>query len=63
VKGNAAGLTAGEQVLGITPPKPLGNLGLNAYPGAANTVTLHFCNPSATAVSTPPGTYTFLGVR
>jgi hypothetical protein len=63
VKGTAAGLTSSEQVLGITPPKPLGNLGLNAYAGVANSVTLHFCNPSTTAVSTPAGTYTFLGVR
>ena len=63
VKGMAAGLTASEQVLGITPPKPLGDLGLNAYAGAANSVTLPFCNPSTTAVSTPGGTYTFLDVR
>jgi hypothetical protein len=63
LKGTAAGLSASEQVLGITPPKPLGNLALNAYAGAANSVILHFCNPSASAVNTPPGTYTFLGVR
>ena len=63
VKGTAAGLSASEQVLGITPPKPLGNLALNAYAGAANSVILHFCNPSASGVNTPPGTYTFLGVR
>jgi hypothetical protein len=63
IKGSAPGLTSSEQVLGITPPKPLGNLALNAYPTATNSVTLHFCNPSTSAVTTPPGTYTFLGVR
>ena len=62
-KGAAKGLASTEQVLGVTPPKPLGNLALNAYPGAADVVVLHFCNPSSTAVSTPAGAYTFLGVR
>jgi hypothetical protein len=63
IKGAVAGLNPGEQILGITPPKPLGNLGLNAYVGAANVLTLHFCNPSSSTVSAPSGTYTFLGLR
>jgi hypothetical protein len=63
VKGMAAGLTAGDQVTGITPPKPLGNLALNAYASGTNTATLHFCNPSAAVETVPAGTYTFLGVH
>jgi hypothetical protein len=63
VKASAADLGANDQVLGVTPPKALGNLALNAYASAANTVTLHFCNPSSAAVSTPAGQYSFLGVH
>lgn len=63
VKGTADGLTAGDQVTGITPPKAMGNLALNAYASGTNTVTLHFCNASAAAESVPAGVYTFLGVR
>ena len=60
---SAGGLTPGEHVLSITPPKPLGNLVLNAYAGDSGTVILHFCNPSTATVGTPPGLYTFLVVR
>ena len=63
VKGTAAGLAAGDQLTGITPPKPLGNLALNAYASGTNTVVLHFCNASTAAESVPAGAYTFLGVR
>jgi hypothetical protein len=63
VKGSVAGITPGEQVLGITPPKALGNLALNAYAGGPGVVTLHFCNPSTSAVNTPSGAYVFLGVH
>lgn len=62
-KVSVTGLAANEQVLGITPPKPLGNLAVNAYAGSANVLILHFCNPSTTAVNSPPGVYTFLGIR
>jgi hypothetical protein len=62
-KSAVAGLAANEQVLGVTPPKALGNLAVNAYAGAANSVTLHFCNPSTGAINSPSGAYTFLGVR
>jgi hypothetical protein len=62
-KATAAGLTPTEQVLSVAPPKPLGNLSLNAYPGGANIVIMHFCNPSTSAASAPAGSYTFLGVR
>lgn len=62
-KGSTAGIAANAQVLGLAPPKRLGNLAVNAYARAANVVILHFCNPSTRAVNSPPGTYTFRGVR
>ena len=63
VSGTAAGLAASDQITGVKPPKPLGNLSLNAYASGADTVTLHFCNPSTSAVGTPPGVYSFLAVH
>jgi hypothetical protein len=59
----AAGLGAKDEVTGVRPPAALGNLSLNAYAKEANSVTLHFCNPSGSAVNTPAGTYSFLAVR
>ncbi len=63
VSGIAAGLAASDQITGVKPPKPLGNLSLNAYASGADTVTLHFCNPSTSAVSIPSGVYSFLAVH
>jgi hypothetical protein len=57
------GLTKSDLITGITPPKSLGNLSLNAYASAADTLTLHFCNPTASSVSIPSGTYSFLSVH
>lgn len=62
-KASANGLNAGEQVLGLTPPRALGNLALNVYAASANVLTLHFCNPSPKPVDSPAGSYVFLGVR
>jgi len=61
--GTAIGLSAKDEVTGVRPPAGLGNLSLNAYAKEANAVTLHFCNPSASSVNTPAGTYSFLAVR
>jgi hypothetical protein len=63
VRGAAPGLNVSDQVLGITPPKSLGNLGLNAYAGAPNIITLHFCNPSMSPAGIPSGRYSFLAVH
>jgi hypothetical protein len=63
VKATANGLTTTDQIMGITPPKAFGNLALNGYASGADTVTLHFCNPSTTPVNIPAGVYAFLGVR
>jgi hypothetical protein len=57
------GLTKSDLIAGIAPPKPLGNLSLNAYASAPDTLTLHFCNPAASGVSIPSGVYSFLSVH
>ena len=57
------GLSTTDQITGVTPPAELGNLSLNAYSKSENMLVLHFCNPSAAAVSLPRGTYSFLGVH
>ncbi len=63
VRGTAPGLTETDQITGIRPPKPFGNLSLNAYAEAANVVILHFCNPTALPVISPAGNYSFLAVH
>jgi len=62
IKQSVGGLTPADLVTGITPPKSLGNLSLNAYP-APGAVTLHFCNPSASPAGIPSGRYSFLAVH
>jgi hypothetical protein len=57
------GLAKSDLVTGITPPKPLGNLSLNAYASAPDAITLHFCNPTTSSVGIPSGVYSFLGVH
>ena len=57
------GLTTADQIAGVTPPAPLGNLSLNAYSKSTNTLILHFCNPSASTVIVPAGAYSFLAVH
>ena len=57
------GLTKSDLITGIMPPKSLGNLSLNAYASAADTLTLHFCNPTASSVSIPSGAYSFPSVH
>ena len=63
VKGTAAGLSPGAQVLSLTPPKTLGNLAVNGYSAGAGSVILHFCNPTSAAVNSPAGNYVFLGLH
>jgi len=58
-----SGLTKSDLITGITPPKSLGSLSLNAYASAPDTLTLHFCNPTAAGVAIPSGAYRFLGVH
>jgi hypothetical protein len=63
VKATVSGLTDADQITALTPPQPLGNLSVNGYASAANTVTLHFCNPTTSSVGISPGLYSFLAVH
>jgi hypothetical protein len=63
VNATVPGLMDADQITGLRPPKPLGNISVNGYASASDTVTLHFCNPSASPVGIPEGTYSFLGLR
>ncbi len=63
VKATVSGLTEGDQITGLTPPQPLGNLSLNGYASAAGIATLHFCNPTTASVAVPAGAYSFLAVH
>jgi hypothetical protein len=63
VKATINGLAPVDNITAITPPRPLGNLSLTAYPGAKDTLTLHFCNSSMSMVSTPAGAYSFIAMH
>jgi hypothetical protein len=63
VKATVPGLTEADQITGLRPPGPLGNLSMNGYSSATDTVILHFCNPTPLLVGIPVGSYSFLGVR
>jgi hypothetical protein len=63
VIGQAKGITKADAITNITPPGRLGNVSLNAYPGDEGLITLHFCNPSTSEVTTPSGWYSFLAVH
>jgi hypothetical protein len=56
-------LTVADKITALTPPRPLGDLSLNAYPSATDALTLHFCNPSALPVASPAGAYSFLAIH
>jgi hypothetical protein len=58
-----SGLSKTDQITSVTPPGKLGNVSLNAYASAPDVMTLHFCNPSASEVNSPPGAYSFLAVH
>ncbi len=63
VKATVPGVTASDQITGLRPPKPLGNLSVNGYASAADTLTLHFCNSATAPAGVPAGAYSFLAVH
>jgi hypothetical protein len=60
---SVSGLTKSDLISAITPSQSLGNLSLNAYASATDTLTLHFCNPTTSGVGIPSGAYSFLSVH
>jgi hypothetical protein len=63
VIGTLNGLSISDEVTSVRPPSKLGNLSLNAYVSAANSIALHFCNPGTSKAKSPPGVYSFLAVH
>ena len=57
------GLLARERVSQVARPGVLGKMSWSAYPGAAGTVVLRFCNPRLASVTPPAGVYSFLAVH
>jgi trimeric autotransporter adhesin len=58
-----SGLVATDNLGSIRPPASLGNLSMDGYASAANTVLLHFCNVTTTSAVPPAGAYTFLAMH
>jgi hypothetical protein len=63
VVAKAAGLTDADQITSAAPPNKLGNLSLNVYASAADSVILHFCNASNAETITPAGAYSFMAMH
>jgi hypothetical protein len=63
VKATVSGLTDSDQITSLRPPQPLGNLSVNGYASSADTLTLHFCNPTTLPVGIPAGEYSFLALH
>lgn len=59
----AIGLVVTDNLGSIRPPAALGNLSMDGYASAANTVLLHFCNVASTSATPPAGAYTFLAMH
>jgi hypothetical protein len=57
------GVTTADRVSNVTPPGVLGNISINAYISARDTLLLHFCNPGTSSVSPPQGIYSVLAVH
>jgi hypothetical protein len=57
------GLGTADNLGSVHPPAALGNVSVDGYPSAANTLMLHFCNVSTSSVTPPAGAYTFLAMH
>ncbi len=60
---SVAGVIKADLIAAVTPPKPLGNLSVNAYVESEGKVALHFCNPTLSSVQVPEGKYTVLAIH
>jgi len=57
------GATTADRISNIVPPSALGNVSLNGYISAPDTLLLHFCNPSGAIATPPAGVYAILAVH
>jgi hypothetical protein len=58
-----SGISETDNLGSIRPPASLGNLSMNGYASAANTILLHFCNAATSSAVPPAGNYTFLAMH
>lgn len=58
-----SGIVATDNLGSIHPPGALGNVSVEGYVSATNTLTLHFCNVSSASVIPPAGAYSFLAMH
>jgi hypothetical protein len=57
------GVSPADRVSNVTPPGALGNISVNSYISAEDTLLLHFCNPGSSSVTPPRGIYSVLAVH
>jgi hypothetical protein len=57
------GATTADRISNLVPPAALGNVSLNGYISARDTLLLHFCNPSGSSATPPAGVYSILAVH
>jgi len=57
------GATTADRISNLVPPAALGNVSLNGYISAPDTLLLHFCNPSGSSATPPAGVYSILAVH
>jgi hypothetical protein len=57
------GVTTADRISNIVPPAALGEVSLNGYISASETLLLHFCNPSGSSTIPPAGVYSILAVH
>lgn len=62
-KFTVSGLQSIDNLGAIKPPANLGNMSIDGYVSAANTLTLHLCNLSQASAAPPSGAYTFLAMH
>jgi hypothetical protein len=58
-----SGLLTTDKLTQVTPPAALGNISVIGYVTTANSLTLHFCNPSSSSVTPPAGVYQVVDFR
>lgn len=57
------GINLADSLTSLQPPFALGNLSESPGHSAANTLTIHFCNPSLSAATPPAGVYSVMAIR
>jgi hypothetical protein len=54
------GITTSNKLSEVTPPAPWGNVSVQVYPSAGDTLNFHFCNGTGSDAIPPSGTYSII---